>query len=94
MHAGSMAASGKEFVTYCTWLLACCVVHTLRAARCTSSPAKCMASSHAIMHRAAHVPRSVQSCNGVHDCTIARRCMFFHDCTPALLHTAAGQPDG
>jgi hypothetical protein len=29
-----------------------CVAHVLRAARCTSSPAKCMACSHAIMRRA------------------------------------------
>ena len=80
---GGPTARGSSRIARCrlhavAWLHAC-VVHMLRAARCTSSPAKCMASSHAIMHRAAHVPR--RRAPHATACTIARiarRCMSVH----------------
>ena len=61
----------------------------------------CMTGCHAFAgdeaQRAARSTCTTQactSCNSVHDCAIARRCMSLRDCTPALLRTAAGQPDG
>ena len=85
MHAGSMAASGKEFVTYCTWLrmlrgtyAACGTLHLVAFEKhgiqsCNHAPCSTCTTQRAVMQRRARL----------HDCTPLHVLPRLHACAAA-----------